>query len=92
MRMQSPYQRCCICWWTNTFEIAGSYFITETNDRCRRLIDCLPALQHDPMRPEDVLKVDADEDGIGGDDAADALRYMVATKPRIIVQRKLCGL
>ncbi len=25
-----------------------------------------PALQHDPIRPEDVLKVDADEDGVGG--------------------------
>ena len=37
-------------------------------------LQCLPALQHDPNRPEDVLKVDADEDGVGGDDTADALR------------------
>jgi hypothetical protein len=51
-----------------------------------------PALQHDPNRPEDVLKVDADEDGVGGDDAADALRYLVATKSRTISQRKLRGL
>jgi len=49
-------------------------------------------MQHDPNRPEDVLKVDADEDGVGGDDAADCLRYLVATKPRTIVQRKLRGL
>lgn len=28
----------------------------------------------------------------GGDDAADALRYLVATKSRVIVQRKLRGL
>ena len=49
-------------------------------------------LQHDPNRPEDVLKVDADEEGVGGDDAADALRYMVATKPRTIVQKRLRGL
>src|SRR5262245_53955318 len=28
---------------------------------------CLPSLQHDPNRPEDVLKVDADEDGVGGE-------------------------
>ena len=48
-------------------------------ERCARLIECLPSLQHDPNRPEDVLKVDADEDGVGGDDAADA-RYLVATK------------
>ena len=55
--------------------------------RCARLIETLPALQHDPNRPDDVLKVDADEDGNGGDDTADALRYLVATKAREI----LCG-
>ncbi len=49
------------------------------HQRCARLVETLPALQHDPTRPEDVLKVDADEDGVGGDDAADALRYLVAT-------------
>jgi hypothetical protein len=62
------------------------------HQRCRRLVETLPALQHDPNRPEDVLKVDADEDGVGGDDAADALRYLVATKNRTITQRKLRGL
>ena len=60
--------------------------------RCGRLIETLPTLQHDPNRPEDVLKVDADEDGIGGDDAADTLRYLVATKSRSVAQRKLRGL
>jgi phage terminase large subunit len=60
--------------------------------RCGRLIETLPTLQHDPNRPEDVLKVDADEDGIGGDDCADALRYLVATKARAVTQRKLRGL
>jgi hypothetical protein len=50
------------------------------------------ALQHDPNRPEDVLKVDADEDGVGGDDAADCLRYLVATRERRVTQRKLRGL
>jgi hypothetical protein len=59
--------------------------------RCGRLLETLPALQHDPNRPEDVLKVDCDEDGIGGDDAADALRYLVATKSRAVTQRKLRG-
>ncbi len=49
-------------------------------------------MQHDPNRSEDVLKGDADEDGVGGDDAADALRYLVATKSRTVVQRKLRGL
>ncbi len=59
--------------------------------RCARLIETLPALQHDPNRPEDVLKVDADEEGVGGDDCADCLRYLVATKSRTITQRKLRG-
>jgi phage terminase large subunit len=60
--------------------------------RCGRLIETLPALQHDPNRPEDVLKVDADEDGVGGDDSADCLRYLVATKPREVRVRRLRGL
>ena len=54
------------------------------HQRCARLCETLPSLQHDPNRPEDVLKVDADEDGTGGDDAADALRYLIATKARRI--------
>jgi hypothetical protein len=59
--------------------------------RCGRLAETFPAMQHDPNRPEDVLKVDADEDGVGGDDAADCLRYLVATKARTVAQRKLRG-
>ena len=59
--------------------------------RCGRLVETLPALQHDPHRPEDVLKVDCDEDGVGGDDAADALRYLVSTRARTVSQRKLRG-
>ena len=43
--------------------------------RCARLIECLPTLQHDPHRPEDVLKVDCDDEGNGGDDAGDCARY-----------------
>ncbi|MCO5182195.1 MAG: phage terminase large subunit [Candidatus Promineofilum sp.] len=51
-------------------------------DRCPYLIECLPILEHDPHRPEDVLKVDVDEDGEGGDDAYDALRYGLMAAPR----------
>ena len=61
------------------------------HQRCGRLLECLPTLAHDSHRPEDVLKVDADEDGVGGDDTADALRYLVATRPRTVTQRKLSG-
>jgi hypothetical protein len=46
---------------------------------------------NDPNRPEDVLKVDADEEGVGGDDAADCLRYLVGTKEREIRVAKLRG-
>jgi phage terminase large subunit len=47
-------------------------------NRCARLIECLPQMQHDPARGEDVLKVDCDPDtGEGGDDPYDALRYGV---------------
>ncbi len=35
--------------------------------------------------------MDADKDGVGGDDAADALRPLVATKGRTVSQRKLRG-
>jgi phage terminase large subunit len=53
-------------------------------DTCARLIDCIPSLEHDPHRPEDVLKVDTDDDGLGGDDAYDSFRYgvMAAAKPQ----------
>jgi len=42
---------------------------------CERLIECIPALQHNPNKPEDVLKWDIDDEGMGGDDPADAARY-----------------
>lgn len=51
-------------------------------DTCPRTAATLRELTHDPKRPEDVLKVDADQDGNGGDDAADMLRYgLMAIKP-----------
>jgi len=42
---------------------------------CVGTIEQLSQMQHDPKRPEDVLKVDVDSDGDGGDDYYDALRY-----------------
>ena len=41
---------------------------------------------------EDALKVDADDQGIGGEDAANACRYLVATKRRELRLRILNGL
>lgn len=54
--------------------IAPRLFVSE---RCVGLIATLPLLQHDPHRPEDVLKTDTDEDGVGGDDHYDGARYTV---------------
>ena len=53
-------------------KIAPTLFISEN---CVRLIECLPVLEHDPHRPEDVKKWDTDENGNGGDDSYDAARY-----------------
>lgn len=57
----------------------------QISERCGHFIETLPLLQHDPHRPEDVLKWDTDEDGNGGDDFYDGGRYGVmegATPPR----------
>lgn len=48
---------------------------------CVRLIETLPTLEHDPQRPEDVLKIDCDSNGLGGDDAYDAWRYGLMAAP-----------
>jgi PBSX family phage terminase large subunit len=44
-------------------------------DTCERTYQQISNMQHDPNRPEDVLKVDVDDAGEGGDDLYDALRY-----------------
>lgn len=49
----------------------------KISSRCTGLIECLPAMMHNPNDPEDVLKVDTDDQGRGGDDHYDAFRYGV---------------
>lgn len=49
-------------------------------ERCPRTISTLTRMVCDPRDPEDVLKVDADMNGEGGDDAYDCLRYGVMQK------------
>jgi len=68
--------------------ILPSLFIHK---RCQHLIECLPYLQHDPDRPGDVLKDNINEEGTGGDDPADALRYLVAFRPPSCRVVKLTG-
>ena len=53
-------------------KIEPTLFISSN---CVRLIECLPVLEHDPKRPEDVKKWDTDENGNGGDDPYDTVRY-----------------
>lgn len=50
---------------------------------CVRLLECLPILEHDPNRPEDVKKIDTDEDGNGGDDFYDCARYGLMQQPSV---------
>lgn len=47
---------------------------------CASLIECIPMMEHDPNRPEDVLKIDVDEDGNGGDDEYDCCRYLCMSR------------
>ncbi|AIE83525.1 large terminase subunit [Fimbriimonas ginsengisoli Gsoil 348] len=54
--------------------IEPKLFIFNT---CVRLIEQIPTLEHNPHKPEDVLKIDCDERGRGGDDFADCARYGV---------------
>jgi len=49
----------------------------KISSTCKGLIECLPAMMHNPNDPEDVLKVDTDDLGRGGDDWYDAFRYGV---------------
>lgn len=47
----------------------------------RRVYACLESMVSDPDNQEDVLKLDADSDGNGGDDAYDCLRYGLQQRP-----------
>jgi phage terminase large subunit len=57
------------------------FFIFDT---CPVTFDCLTRMQTDPDRPEDVLKVDA-EDGnpMTGDDPYDMVRYALMSRPML---------
>lgn len=59
-------------------QIEPTWFIFN---RCVNLIQTIPTLMSDPNRPEDVLKVDANEEGEGGDDSYDSARYGLMSTP-----------
>ncbi len=57
------------------------FFIFEN---CRVSFDTLSRMQHDPDRPEDVLKIDAVQgDPNTGDDAYDMTRYALMSRPMV---------
>ena len=51
------------------------------HEKCKRLIETLPIMEHNPNNLEDVLKVDVDDNGFGGDDAYDCFRYGLMATP-----------
>jgi hypothetical protein len=58
--------------------IQPSLFFVE---QARPIFDCLARMVHDPNNAEDVLKVDADVEGRGGDDDYDQCRYGLMAAP-----------
>lgn len=54
---------------------AGVPTTVRITPRCHRLIETMPMLLSNPASPEDVLKIDCDDTGEGGDDPYDAGRY-----------------
>lgn len=65
-------------------EERGTLCTVRIAKRCARLIDCLPMMLSNPNDPEDVLKIDCDEDGEGGDDPYDASRYGIVDRPLLL--------
>jgi phage terminase large subunit len=65
-----------------TVEEDPNLFFMDTEGNLAAL-DRLENIVTDPDRPEDALKVDADEFGEGGDDDYDETRYAVASRPAL---------
>lgn len=61
-------------------EIDPRFLICDTPSN-RRVFECLEGIVSDPDNPEDALKVDADDQGQGGDDPYDMVRYGLASRP-----------
>lgn len=56
------------------------FYILDTPNN-RQVFHCLESMVIDPDDVEDVLKIDADDYGIGGDDDYDMVRYALASRP-----------
>lgn len=72
-----------------------SYRFTKTNEprlkffrNTAPVYECLASMQYDDKKPEDVLKVDANEWGQGGDDLYDSARMALVTWLRAPKEKK----
>ena len=54
----------------------------------QKVYDTIAGMIFDPNNPEDVLKVDADDNGKGGDDDYDMVRYGLMSRPKPLPQRE----
>lgn len=53
---------------------------------CADVYDAVAQMQIDPKKPEDVMKIDADDNGYGGDDVYDSFRYGLMSRAYPAVQ------
>ena len=74
--------------WKNTPTNQPKLFFFKN---CIEVLNCVASMQFDATNPEDVLKVDADDDGVGGDDLYDSFRYGIMSRLRapLISEQKL---
>lgn len=56
---------------------------------CSAVYDTVASMIFDDHSPEDVLKVDADENGQGGDDNYDMVRYGLMSRPKPLSQKEI---
>jgi len=58
---------------------------------CLNIYDSIASMQINPKDPEDVVKVDANESGVGGDDDYDSFRYGLMSRayPNDVVKSKV---
>lgn len=63
------------------------FFKTDT---VLRVFDTVAGMQFDDRKPEDVMKMDADENGQNGDDSYDSLRYLLMSRatPGLVEKEK----
>ena len=61
--------------------LAGNRFRVFDTPSNNNVLLCLEGRITDPKHPEDVLKQDANQDGQGGDDDYDMVRYGLASRP-----------